>query len=312
MSANVETMAYTGETPWHGLGTYIDHAMTSQEALIAAGLDWNVTSEEVVVRGQPVPGIRANVRSTDGAILGVVGSRYKIIQNSEAFAFTDFLLKNDAGVPVTYETAGSLDHGRKVWLLARLPEQLILGDAIVPYIVFVNSHDGKGSVKVAMVPTRVVCQNTLNLALQQASRTWSTKHLSNIHDKMLDAADTLQLATAYMRSLEEKAETLEQIRFSKQRVEDFVNELFPVPANASQRHKSLILQKQDDLKAILFNKEDLKSFRETAWGAYSAVADYESHLAPKRFSKSFKEKRFEKFIYGNEVLVRAEEILLAA
>lgn len=163
MPANVETMFSVRETPWHGLGRIIMDAPASREALELAGLDWQVESRNIYSgTGALIPGYRANVRSTDDAVLGVVSDRYRIVQNEEAFQFTDDLL----GEGVTYETAGSLQGGKKVWMLARLPRKyLIAGDQVVPYLVIFNSHDGSSGVKVAMTPIRVVCQNTLNLAL---------------------------------------------------------------------------------------------------------------------------------------------------
>ena len=126
MPANVETMFSVRETPWHGLGRIIMDAPASREALELAGLDWQVESRNIYSgTGAMIPGYRADVRSTDDAVLGVVSDRYRIVQNEEAFQFTDDLL----GEGVTYETAGSLQGGKKVWMLARLPRKyLIAGD----------------------------------------------------------------------------------------------------------------------------------------------------------------------------------------
>ena len=178
MSANVETMFSVRETPWHGLGRIVMDAPASREALELAGLDWQVESRNIYSgTGAMIPGYRANVRSTDDAVLGVVSDRYRIVQNEEAFQFTDDLL----GEGVTYETAGSLQGGKKVWMLAKLPEKYIIaGDEVTPYLVFFNSHDGSSGVKVAMTPVRVVCQNTLNLALGTAKRIWTARHTENV------------------------------------------------------------------------------------------------------------------------------------
>ena len=191
MSANVETMFSVRETPWHGLGRIIMDAPASREALELAGLDWQVESRNIYSgTGAMIPGYRANVRSTDDAVLGVVSDRYRIVQNEEAFQFTDDLL----GEGVTYETAGSLQGGKKVWMLARLPRKyLIAGDQVEPYLVIFNSHDGSSGVKVAMTPIRVVCQNTLNLALNTAKRSWTARHTENVLLRVQDARETLQL-----------------------------------------------------------------------------------------------------------------------
>ena len=168
MAANVETMFYVRETPWHGLGTRVMEAPGSEDALELAGLNWKVRQEPIYTDNNLlIPGYKANVRDLDDKVLGVVTDRYKVVQNDEAFAFTDGLL----GEGVRYETAGALLDGRKVWILARMPREFIInGEQISPYLVFSNTHDGSGAIKVAVTPIRVVCNNTLNLALSTSKR----------------------------------------------------------------------------------------------------------------------------------------------
>ena len=196
MPANVETMFYTRERPWHGLGKMVMEAPTSKKALALAGLDWQVIQKSIVTEDEiPILGFKANIRDNNEKVLGVVTDRYKVVQNEEAFAFTDELL----GEGVTYETAGSLQEGRRTWILAKLPHRYIIsGDEVIPYLVFMNSHDGTGAIKAAMTPIRVVCNNTLNLALKNAKRIWSTNHTGNISGKLDDARDTLFYADLYM------------------------------------------------------------------------------------------------------------------
>ena len=156
MPANVETMFYVREKPWHGLGVEVKEALISADALVYAGLDWEVVQKNVYADdGTPISGYKVNTRSTDNAALGIVSDRYRVVQNSDAFQFTDDLL----GAGVTYETAGALQGGRKAWMLARIPQRYIIsGDEIVPYMVVMNSHDGSSGIKIAMTPIRVVCQ----------------------------------------------------------------------------------------------------------------------------------------------------------
>lgn len=189
MAANVESMFYVRETPWHGLGTKVQEAPDSKEALRLAGLDWKVLQEPIrTAQGEAVPGYKANVRDVDRKVLGVVTDRYKVIQNEEAFAFVDSLL----GEGVRFETAGSLQEGKSVWLLAHLPhEYIISGERISPYLVFSNTHDGSGAVKAAITPIRVVCNNTLNLALSTAKRSWSMIHTGDIKDKIISIDEML-------------------------------------------------------------------------------------------------------------------------
>ena len=141
MSANVETMFYVSNeenerfVPWHGLGVSVEEAPTSKEAIELAGLNWKVESKPVFnENNEVIPGFIANTRNTDGKVFGIVSNRYNIVQNEDAFSFTDSLI----GDGVRYETAGSLREGKTVWLLAKMPERKILGDKIDPYICFNN------------------------------------------------------------------------------------------------------------------------------------------------------------------------------
>ena len=160
MAHEVETMMYTREVPWHGLGTRVEEAPNSAEAIRLAGLDWEVVPKPLFLDdGRQIPGYVANTRTSDNSVLGVVSEKYKIVQNKEAFSFTDNIIGGD----VRYETAGSLKNGKSVWLLAHLPKTSILGDDVIPYLCFNNSHDGQGAIRVFMTPIRVVCNNTLNI-----------------------------------------------------------------------------------------------------------------------------------------------------
>ncbi len=123
MPANVEAMFYVREAPWHGLGVRVESAPSSEDALVMSGLNWNVIQRPIMTTsGNPIPGYKANIRDTDNRVLGVVIDRYRVVQNTEAFAFTDALL----GEGVRYETAGSLQDGKKIWILAKLPDKYII------------------------------------------------------------------------------------------------------------------------------------------------------------------------------------------
>ena len=246
MSANVETMFYTREKPWHGLGTMVMEAPTSADALALAGLDWNVIQKPVVTEdGIPIPGFKANLRDTDEKVLGIVTDRYKVVQNIDAFSFTDELL----GEGVTYETAGSLQEGRRTWLLAKLPQRYIIsGDEITPYLVFMNSHDGTGAIKAAMTPIRVVCQNTLNLALSTAKRYWSTNHTGDIRGKMEDARYTLLYADQYMAELGKAIDSLTRVKLTDRQVYEYIDALFPLLENPTEQQKKNILKMKEEMK----------------------------------------------------------------
>lgn len=223
MPAAVETMFYTREKPWHGLGTMVQEAPTSADALRLAGLDWTVDQYPVFADDNLIPGYKANIRSSDKKALGIVSDRYKVVQNVDAFSFTDNIIGGD----VHYETAGSLLGGKKVWLLAKMPDRLIAGDKTEPYMCFTNTHDGTGAVRVCMTPIRVVCNNTLNLALESAQRAWSVRHVGNISAKLDEAKQCLELADTYMDKLAEKADQMANTTVSDARLREILDQLFP-------------------------------------------------------------------------------------
>lgn len=308
MSANVESMFYTGrEVPWHGLGTMVMEAPTSQEALVAAGLDWHVIQKAMVTYdGIPISGFKANVRESDEKVLGVVTDRYKIVQNEEAFAFTDELL----GEGVTYETAGSLQGGRRTWLLAKLPQRYIIsGDEITPYLVFMNSHDGTGAIKAAMTPVRVVCQNTLNLALDTARRAWSTNHTGDIEGKLEEARHTLLYADLYMGELGKTIDRLNQIKLSDQRVYEYIDALFPLMDNPTEQQKKNMMRMKEDLKTRYFEAPDLKHVGKNAYRFVNSVSDFATHAKPLRERANYKESLFARTIDGNAMIDRAYDLV---
>ncbi len=310
MPANVETMFYTREAPWHGLGKNVEEALNSNEALSEAGLDWNVIQRSILTDTlMEIPGFKANIRDTDNQVLGVVTNRYKIVQNHEAFAFTDDLL----GEGVRYETAGSLQNGRKVWLLAKLPDHYIIsGDRISPYLVFSNSHDGSGSIKVAMTPIRVVCQNTLNLALSNAKRIWTTIHTGNIKSKLDEAKKTLLLAEYYMDKLGAEVDQLNRIKMTDHKVMEYIELLLPMPDNATKIQEKNVEFLRSDMKLRYFEAPDLEHVGKNGYRFINAISDFATHSKPLRETSSFKENLFMRTIEGNPLIDKAYELVLAS
>lgn len=310
MAAAVETMFYTREKPWHGLGTMVMEALDSKKALELAGLNWSVFQQEIITAdGVPISGFKANLRSTDNQVLGVVSDRYKVVQNEEAFAFTDALL----GEGVRYETAGSLQDGRRTWILAKLPQKYIIsGDEITPYLVFMNSHDGSGAIKAAMTPIRVVCMNTLNLALSTAKRSWSTNHIGDIKGKLEDARYTLLYADQYMAELGKTIDALNRIKISDKKVYEYIDELFPLVDGASEQQKKNLLRLKEDVKMRYFDAPDLKGVGKNGYRFINAVSDFATHAKPLKERANYKENLFARTVDGNAMIDRAYELVKAA
>lgn len=299
MAANVETMFYVRETPWHGLGTRVEEALTSDEALRIAGLNWEVDQTPVYTgEGLLIPGYKANRRSTDDAILGIVSDRYKIVQNTEAFEFTDALVGETEDGVVKYETAGSLCGGKRIWLLAKMPTKNIVGDDVEPYMFFSNSHDGSGAIKIGMTPIRVVCQNTLNMAMNTAKRQWSAKHVGDMQSKLEEAKHCLMMANEYMLNLDIEADKLANKKLYEDQIEEILDEMFPVSENATDRKKNNVLEfRQTFWKA--YDMPDIAKFKDSAWKAVNAMSDVVTHSTPKRNTKTYNENRWGKIMDGH-------------
>lgn len=297
MAANVETMMYVRETPWHGLGTKVDEAVNSEEAIKLAGLDWNVVSNPVFDQnGRKIKGFVANTRTSDNSVLGIVSNRYQIVQNSEAFNFTDSLI--DEG-DVKYETAGSLKKGKQVWLLAKMPETKILDDDVDPYICFSNTHDGTGAIKVCMTPIRVVCNNTLNIALNTAKRSWSTVHVGDMNSKLQEAKETLGLATKYMNELNDTADFYANKKISEAEIEAVLNDLFPVNEETDSNRKIKNIKELKDNFYICYMMPDIKKYRGTQYGVINAMSDMVGHTEPVRKTDSYKENNWGRIMIGH-------------
>lgn len=198
MAHAVESMFYSGETPWHGLGVKVDESATYDlDACIrASGLDWEVEKAPLqTFDGVSVPDAYATRRSKDGRIFGVVGNQYTILQNLDAFRWFEPFLETRQ---VSLETAGSLHNGEIVWVLARIAENLKVtyGDEIAKYLLLAHSHNGRLKIQASGTPIRVVCQNTLRLSQQDKKTQFylNTRHTKNMATRMENAREEIARA----------------------------------------------------------------------------------------------------------------------
>ncbi len=249
------------------------------------------------------------MRDSDRKVLGVVTDRYRVIQNDEAFAFTDELL----GAGVKYETAGSLQGGRKVWLLAHMPhEYIISGERISPYLLFSNTHDGSGAIKVALTPIRVVCQNTLNLALAGAKRSWSMIHTGDIKEKMQEAKNTLLLAEKYMDELGKEFESLRMKKLTDKQVMEYIEILLPIEDGSTPQQEKNMKRLREDMKIRYFDAPDLQGVGKNAYRFVNAVSDFATHAEPLRRTANYKENLFSRTVDGNPMIDKAYQMVSAA
>ena len=307
MAHEVENMMYVSNeangrfVPWHGLGVAVEEAPTSAEAIKLAGLDWRVEPQPIYTNyGEgkiEIPNYKANVRDVDQKVLGIVTDRYKIVQNSEAFDFTDGLI----GEGCVYETAGSLLGGKRVFLLAKMPEKKILEEEFDPYICFTNTHDGSGSIKAIMTPVRVVCQNTLSLAIQGATRSWSTRHLGDMGSKLAEAKYTLKMANDYMDKFAVAADQLAHTSITEDQAMKVVDELFPITTDMSDRQARNMTDKKENFMVCMFAPDILK-YKGTAYQMVQAASDFATHVAPKRMTSTYQERNFGSVLDGNVII----------
>ena len=283
MSAEVETMFYTRQKPWHGLGTMVTEAPDSKSALELAGLNWTVIQKPIKTQdGLPIPGFKANMRNTDKLL----------------------------GEGVTYETAGSLREGHRTWLLAKLPQRYIIsGDEMTPYLVFMNSHDGTGAIKAAMTPIRVVCMNTLNLALSTAKRSWSANHTGNIEGRLQDARYTLLYADKYMSELGKAIDRMNKIKLLDRQVYEYIDALFPLLDEPTEQQKKNLMKMKENVKLRYFEAPDLQHVGKNAYRFVNAVSDFATHAKPLRARKNYRENLFARTVDGNAMIDKAYQLV---
>lgn len=235
-----DSMFSVREMPWHGLGSILEEAPSGiDDALEKSGLGWEVAQRPLYVAGpatyQPslppgstgtyVPelesrlkladGFKANVREDTGDVLGIVSDDYSVVQNRDAFRFLDTLI----GSELHFETAGSLFNGKRAWVLARLPEFVeVGGDQVATYIYVANSHDGSLAVTAAVSPIRIVCANTLGMALRRAdrdaARTFKFRHVGDLQEKFEEARTVLDLTVNYEAQFKALGDKLATEHFS--------------------------------------------------------------------------------------------------
>lgn len=279
-------MAFTGDLPWHKLGTRFANAMTAEQAMQGAGLDYKVTKEYLCLE---TTGERVNAWATynndNKKILGFVGGDYEVIQNKQAFQFFDILVGQGAAI---YETAGALGNGEKVWLLAKLPNTFapIAGDLIEQYCMLSTSHDGSMPCQVSFTPIRVVCQNTLNIGLKQATNIVKIKHTLNADVRLDEAARILKSMNDYFAQMGEQCHKLAEFQIDDDYINDYINGLFMNESDISERGPGRALRNK---KIEMFKGRmnygrgvDLPGVVGTAWWVLNAATEMSDYDLPKK------------------------------
>ena len=279
----VESMMYAGQVPWHGLGTPVSTEVTASDAIKLAGLSWRVDLQPVFAGAgfvqTPISGVKATVRDSDHRALGVVGDRYMPVQNEDAFAFFDSVVGEGQAI---YHTAGSLDGGRRVWVLAKLPGEVRVSqdDVTEKYLLLMNSHDGSTALRMLFTPVRVVCQNTLNLALHRGTAEGiSIRHTASATTRIDEARRALGLAHSYYEEFAAEAARLMATPYTDTQMNGLVERLFPMErdelSTRTQKHRQKVLE-------LFEYGRGHEQIRGTAWAALNAVAEFADHYRSTR------------------------------
>lgn len=278
MAHNVDTMMYTGARPWHGLGTELQHAATAATAIKAAKLAWHVGLQPIYLKsGKTIPGFQATVREDSKTPLGIVRMRYQPIQNAEAFEFFDAVIGKGKAV---YHTAGSLGHGEQIWILAKLPNDLIVKRAgtaehTEKFLLLSNHHDACGSMRMFYTPVRVVCQNTLNMAMDGAGGREGVciRHTGVIRNKVAEAQRLLGIAVKYYDDMSVLANALVAKPMTVQTTNSFVEKVFPTSKTEPSTRLANI--RQDVVRLIDQGRGNTApGIHGTAWAALNGVIEF--------------------------------------
>ncbi|MBU1243255.1 DUF932 domain-containing protein, partial [Myxococcota bacterium] len=277
--------------PWHGLGTVLpDAPQTSLEAITAAGLNWEVTKEpmEAVVglngtyRAVGVPNHYAVIRrKVENGItrldsLGVVGEQYKCQQNLSCFRFFDSLIATGL---VQYHTAGSLRGGRVIWILARVNGtlQIAKDDCVDKYLLITTSHEGSRPVSIAFTPIRVVCANTLSLALKGATgdKRLTVRHTASAGARIEDAGAFLAGVDDLFERNADVFRLLARRSIRTIELDNYLRTLFPDPAETAKRNSARATREK--ILARFENGYGTDMTATSLWRAFNSVVEFIDH-----------------------------------
>ena len=320
----VDTMMYVGDTPWHGIGTPLENPPSIEEAILKASLNWEVVKKPTYVimdkgtwfdkQEGKFTGHYVTIRSDSKEILGNVGERYTVLQNADAFEPFQPML--DWGF--TLETAGSIKDGRKVWILAKAPEEYTVGDdAIHRYVLLYTSHDGSSGNCFRDTLVRVVCNNTLNLALDDKKNStfeYSLRHTASIKQRVIDLRDRIeesagnvQKAVGYMNKMYDRL-------FNQSEAEVYFEHVIPFLAHRGAKSDTELGIYRKDMATPVFEQlmQNYSSGRgnngKTLWDAYNSVTEYYDHqknykdwMAGTQFGKASEYKR-RALLYATKII----------
>lgn len=299
---NGEYSLVTRDPAWHTLGTVMNRAFSAHEALEQSGMDFDVIKiQNQLETGIKIPNSYSLVRldranNEDGSgILGSCADNYHIVQNEDLFSFFDFLVKENAAI---YETAGVLGNGERSWIMAKLPNDIVIGsnDAIKQYILITNAHTGKHSAMAMITPVRTVCENTLNMAIKGRVNSVSIRHFSNAQDKLRQAHQVLGFTTTYYDELKNVFDSMRVKKITSGEMVEYVNKVMNIKDT-----NDVSTKKGNQINQILDlyeSGEGALKTRGTLWGAVNAIVEYSDYYKTTRVGNGNPTKVLEQMWFG--------------
>ena len=294
MAHNLETngndvaFALRGKPAWHNLANRIfnqDEDVTTQTMLEEAKLaNWNVRlsplTDHISESWNDVSDahlvLRTNPFNQETDVLATVGKRYKPVQNEELFAFADAI--HDANADCRWESAGSLKKGKVVFGTVDIPRTMVIdpqgaNDETKLYLIVWTSHDGSVAVQAAVTPVRVVCQNTLNLAMKNAKQSFKIRHTQSVEGRIQVARETLGLALGYFDEFEKEAQGLFAQAITDAEFSKLIQTIYPKPIKDSKGALKKWENKVVLLDELYFNSPTNATIKGTKWGAFNAITE---------------------------------------
>jgi len=291
-------MAYQGQTPWHKLGNVMPENATVEQAMEAAGLNWQVELEPLYLADGRKVDRKAVVRATDSRpVLNTVGPDYQVIQNAEAF--NDVLSAACENAGVVIETAGAIYDGRKVWMQAKMPTvvEAAKGDTVQGYFLLTTGHDGVTSYGARFTPQRVVCKNTMEMALSNGSTMFRVHHTKNAVARLDEAKRMVENMFVAMETTGDTISQLAQHPMTGEQVAAYIKKVLPdIFAGKRDEYPSLIARRET-IANLVYNGTGAKlagsqdDGTTTAWAAYNAFTEYVDHVRPAEDKQLAKQSR---------------------
>ena len=279
MADNIDGQRYVGSVPaWHKLGVSLGGAFTQAHKAVESVFDFTVEKLPLYTQDSQQVDAMVTARSDKAVgdpdrILGVVGPNYVVVQNYDAFGFFDTVVEQDAAI---YESIGVLNGGKTMFIVAKLPKQFwIVKDLYDQYVTLTNSHDGTRALRVFVTPVRVVCQNTLNMALKSISAGVALRHTKNVHTRMLDSAQILGLADKKFQAVQEMFGQLAAKKCTAPLFDQYVTDVFPSTGEVANKRT----EDHRDGVIVLYDADTNRTpqLAHTWYSAAQAVVEYVDH-----------------------------------